>query len=122
MVLWANGKIYNGNAEVVRTRQSGRNWHFGMWISEERKYVCKTLRTTHLDTAVERADNEFIAIKANVNAGRPIYSPTVWQATDEYFRSLAVQCQSTCLGIIRLRFTSLAIQMPWADGVDHMFG
>ena len=26
-----------------------------MWISEERKYVRKTLKTTHLDTAVERA-------------------------------------------------------------------
>jgi hypothetical protein len=55
-----------------------------MWISEERKYVRKTLKTTHLDTAVERAENEFFAIKANVNAGRRIFSPTVQQAEDEY--------------------------------------
>jgi len=46
-----------------------------MWISEERKYVRKTLKTTYLDTAVERAENEFFAIKANVNADRPIFSP-----------------------------------------------
>ena len=76
--------IYGGKAEVVRTQQSGGYWHFRMWISEERKYVRKTLKTTHLDTAVERAENEFFAIKANVNAGRRIFSPTVQQAEDEY--------------------------------------
>jgi hypothetical protein len=76
--------IYGGKAEVVRTQQSGVYWHFRLWISEERKYVRKTLKTTHLDTAVERAENEFFAIKANVNAGRRIFSPTVQQAEDEY--------------------------------------
>ena len=76
--------IYGGKAEIVRTQQSGGYWHFRMWISEERKYVRKTLKTTHLDTAVERAENEFFAIKANVNAGRRIFSPTVQQAEDEY--------------------------------------
>ncbi len=39
--------IYGGKAEVVRTQQSGGYWHFRMWISEERKYVRKTLKTTH---------------------------------------------------------------------------
>ena len=57
--------IYGGKAEVVRTQQSGRYWHFRMWISEERKYVRKTLKATHLDTAVERAENEFFAIKVD---------------------------------------------------------
>ena len=53
-----------------------------MWISEERKYVRKTLKTTHLDTAIQRAENEFFAIKANVNAGKCIFSPTVQQAAE----------------------------------------
>ena len=57
-----------------------------MWISEEQKYVRKTLKTTHLDTAVGRAENEFFKIKANVNAGRRIFSPTVQQAADEYLK------------------------------------
>ena len=47
--------IYGGKAEIVRTQQSGGYWHFRMWISEESKYVRKTLKTKHLDTAVERA-------------------------------------------------------------------
>jgi len=68
--------IYGGKAEVVRTQQSDEYWHFRMWISEEHKYVRKTLKTTNLDTAVERAENEFYTIKAKVNAGRRIFSPT----------------------------------------------
>lgn len=27
--------IYGGEAEVVRTKQSGNYWHFWMWISKE---------------------------------------------------------------------------------------
>ena len=78
--------IYGGKAEVVRTQQSGGYWHFRMWISEERKYVRKTLKTTHLDTAIQRAENEFFAIKANGNAGKRIFSPTVQQAAEEYLK------------------------------------
>ena len=37
--------IYGGQAEVVRTQQSGGYWHFRMWISDEQKYVRKTLKT-----------------------------------------------------------------------------
>jgi hypothetical protein len=78
--------IYGGKAEVVRTQQSGGYWHFRMWISEESKYVRKTLKTQHLDTAIERAENEFFAIKANLNSGKRIFSPTVQQAAEEYLK------------------------------------
>ena len=78
--------IYGSKAEVVRTQQSGGYWHFRMWISEESKYVRKTLKTKHLDTALERAENEFFAIKANLNSGERIFSPTVQQAAEEYLK------------------------------------
>ena len=78
--------IYGGKAEVVRTQQSGGYWHFRMWVSEEHKYVRKTLKTKHLDTAIERAENEFFAIKANLNFGKRIFSPTVQQAAEEYLQ------------------------------------
>ena len=78
--------IYGGKAEIVRTQQSGGYWHFRMWISEESKYVRKTLKTKHLDTAVERAENEFFAIKANLNSGKRIFSPTVQQAAEDYLK------------------------------------
>ena len=31
--------IYGGEAEIVRTQQSGGDWHFRMWISEESKQI-----------------------------------------------------------------------------------
>jgi hypothetical protein len=40
----------------------------------------------HLDTAIERAENEFFAIKANLNSGKRIFSPTVQQAAEEYLK------------------------------------
>ena len=69
---------------MVRTQKIGGYWHFRMWINEDQKYVRKTLKTTPLDTAVERAEKEFFAIKANINTGRQIFSFTVQQAEDEY--------------------------------------
>lgn len=78
--------IYGGKAEVVRTQQSGGFWHFRMWISDERKYVRRTLKTTHLDTAIQRAEAEFFAIKANLNAGKRIFSPTVHQTAEDYLK------------------------------------
>ncbi|MDB4494504.1 tyrosine-type recombinase/integrase, partial [Pseudomonadales bacterium] len=44
------------------------------------------LKTKHLDTAIERAENEFFAIKANLNSGKRIFSPTVQQAAEEYLQ------------------------------------
>ena len=57
-----------------------------MWVSEEHKDVRKTLKTKHLDTAIEGAENEFFAIKANLNSGKRIFSPTVQQAAEEYLQ------------------------------------
>ena len=57
-----------------------------MWISEESKYVRKTLKTKRLDTALERAENEFFATKANLNSGKRIFSPAVQQAAEEYLK------------------------------------
>ena len=57
--------IYGGKAEVVRTQQSGGYWHFRMWISEERKCVRKTLKTTHLDTG-SRSSSSISSISLTV--------------------------------------------------------
>ena len=85
-LLQCKHPVYGGKAEVVRTQQSGGYWHFGMWISEESKYVRKTLEAKHLDTAVERAENEFFTTKANSNSSKRISSPTVQQTAEEYLK------------------------------------
>ncbi len=84
--LTAKHPIYGGQAEIVKTKQSGGFWHFRMWIVDEKKYVRKTLKTTHLDTAIERAEYEFFRIKGNLRVGKRIFSPTVQQAVSDYLQ------------------------------------
>jgi hypothetical protein len=57
-----------------------------MWIHEKSKYVRKTLKTQHLDAAIERTENEFFAIKSSINSDKRIFSPTVQQAAEEYLK------------------------------------
>lgn len=78
--------IFGGKAQIARTKQSGGYWHFRMWIRSEQKYVRKTLKTTHLDTAIQRAEDEYFRVRANLNSGRRIFSPTIQQAVDEYIK------------------------------------
>lgn len=78
--------IYGGKAEVVWIQQSDGYSHFRMWLSGMGKYVRKTFKTIHLDTAIQRAANELFAIKANLNSGKRIFSPTVQQAAEASLR------------------------------------
>ena len=40
--------IHGGKADVVRTQQSGSYRHFRIGIGDERRYIRRTLKTTHL--------------------------------------------------------------------------
>ena len=66
--------IFDGKAEVVRTKTSGGIWHFRMWVTEEKKYVRKTLKTKNLDSAIAKAEDEYHLIKANLQQGKTIFS------------------------------------------------
>ena len=76
--------IFDGKAEVVRTKTSGGIWHFRMWVTEEKKYVRKTLKTKNLDTAIAKAEDEYHLIKANLKQGKSIFSPTVVSTIELY--------------------------------------
>ena len=76
--------IFDGKAEVVRTKTSGGIWHFRMWVTEEKKYVRKTLKTKNLDTAIAKAEDEYHLIKSNLQQGKTIFSPTIISAVELY--------------------------------------
>ena len=54
-----------------------------------------TLKTMHLDTAIQRAESEFFTIKANVNAGKRIFSPTVQQYEYKLYQSPMIYLAGT---------------------------
>jgi len=50
--------ILGGKAQILRVAQSGDVWQVRIWISEEGKYLRKSLRTRDYDAAVERFNRE----------------------------------------------------------------
>ena len=43
--------ICDGQVKLLRTKQSGKVWQMGCWISSEKKNFKKSLRTTDLEVA-----------------------------------------------------------------------
>lgn len=81
--------IYGGEAEIVRTRQSGPNYQFRMWVGDEKQYVRRSLKTRHLETALALAQELFIEIRAAKQKGKTIFSPTVVEWTARYLKARA---------------------------------
>jgi len=76
--------IFDGRAEIHQTVTSGGFWHFRMWVAEERKYVRKSLRTKHLDTAILRAEDEYHNVRSQLKNSKAIFSPTLTKAVEQY--------------------------------------
>ena len=53
-------------AFVVKTAHSGKYYHLRMRVKSEKKYFRKSLKTIHLDTALERAKLEVAKVRVNV--------------------------------------------------------
>ena len=76
--------IFDGRAEIHRTATSGGFWHFRMWVAEEKKYVRKSLKTKHLDTAILKAEDEYHNVRSNLKSGKVIFSPTLVSVIERY--------------------------------------
>ena len=48
-------EIYDGDIRIFRTTKSGDVYQLRMWISEEKKYIRKTLRTRDKQIAISLA-------------------------------------------------------------------
>lgn len=76
--------ILNGRAKIFRTLASGDVWQLRMWISSEKKYVRRTLRTRDYETAVRLAEDEVLKVLSDVQSGRKIFSITLGELVEEY--------------------------------------
>lgn len=55
-----------------------------MWVSEEKKYVRKTLKTRDFKTAVQRAEEEYLRLYSDVAAGRKLFGINLGQLISLY--------------------------------------
>ena len=69
--------IADKEAEVIRTRTSGKVYHFRMWVAKEKCYVRKSLRTKDLHIALELAKKEFYKTIGIIESGKTVKDITV---------------------------------------------
>ena len=80
----SNHEILGGKAKISRVPNSGDVSQLQMWISEEKKYLRKTLKTKDFDTAVQRAETLYLEKMSDVKTGRKIFGITLKELCDKY--------------------------------------
>jgi len=55
-----------------------------MWISEEKKYLRKSLQTRDFEAANERAEKLYLEMMANVSSGKQLFGLSLQELTDLY--------------------------------------
>jgi len=85
---WANSHydIFGGKATILKTKASGGYWQFRCFITSEKKYVRKSLRTKDKETAIERAEKEYLEIFAAVSAGKKLFGMKLHELVSEYIK------------------------------------
>ena len=76
--------LFEGKCEVYSTSQSNGVYQIGVWVATEGKMYRKSLRTKHLETALSKAEDEYISIKAKVNQGKQIFSEDITTVVGRY--------------------------------------
>ena len=77
--------ICDGAVKLLRTKQSGDVWQMRCWITEEKKYIKKSLRTKDLETAKEK--------------GRTLYY-TMMGADKCWTKTVHYYCKRTCREVL----------------------
>lgn len=76
--------ILGGDATVYRTKQNGDVYQFRTWISSEKKYYRKTLKTRDLETALSRARQMFFDIQVELRIGKKIFGLTIRELVERF--------------------------------------
>ena len=72
-----------GNKAVIKQNKFGV-WQFRMWISSEKKYVEKSLRTKKKTDAVDLAEELYIQLRNELANGKTLFAPTYAEAMQQY--------------------------------------
>ena len=76
--------LFSGKCEVYTTNQSNGVYQIGVWVGVEGKMYRKSLKTKHLETALEKAQDEYVSIKSRVDQGKQIFSEDITTVVSRY--------------------------------------
>jgi len=77
-------EILGGKAQIYRVAKSGDVYQFKMWVTEEQKYLRKSLRTRDLETAKSRAEDKYLKTYSDVASGRKIFGMSLGELVTEF--------------------------------------
>ena len=76
--------LFDGRIRIYRTTHSGNVWQFQMWISDEKKYIRKSLRTRDKEIAINLAEDLFIEARTKQRVGEKLFSMTAKELRSKY--------------------------------------
>jgi len=72
-----------GDKAAIKQNKFGV-WQFRMWISSEKKYVEKSLRTKKKTDAVDLAGELYMKLRNELANGKSLFAPTYAEAMQQY--------------------------------------
>jgi len=84
--LWRDNtyEILGGKAIIYTTLKSGGNYYVRMRLTLEKKYLRQSLRTSDLDTAVQRAEDFVLKTLSDIQSGKKMFGMTLGELANEY--------------------------------------
>jgi len=87
-------ELMDGAFSVVRTNINGDVYQFFMWITDEKKVIRKSLKTTHLEDAKEKGKDMFLSILARKHEGKNYFGLTVEQGIEKFLNYKQMEVDS----------------------------
>ena len=99
----------------------GDVWQFRLWLENERKYVRLSLKTTKESLAIEKAQKQFVTIKAQLGAGKTYYSLTAKAGVEMYLEYRKGHIgRETTKGIVKGRYGTIKTHLEhWLDYIGR---
>ena len=108
--------LFEGDVLIYRVNASGDVWQFSTWISQEKKYFRKSLRTKDRELAQERARELFYEIQGKIRIGEKLFDITIREVVDQFLeeQKKRVRVGDTGggkIGITEGRFSTIRTQL-----------
>ena len=79
-------ELFDGRCKIFTTKKSNGIYQLQIWLKDEGKTFRKSLRTKHLQTAMELGREEYIKISSRIQQGKQIFSEDVTTVVNRYLR------------------------------------
>ena len=76
--------ICDGEVKLLRTKQSGDVWQMRCWISLEKKYVKKSLRTKDFEESKSKGRKLYYSMMGKLDAGQKLFTITSSELVEKY--------------------------------------